>query len=245
MRYLIISDIHANLAAFKAVLSDAPSFDRIWCLGDIAGYGPEPNECVELLNEFPHICVAGNHDWAAIGLLNLEDFNTDARHACQWTQEQLTPESLEYLKNLPTTLVEEGFTLVHGSPRQPIWEYILYSSTARSNFPYFNTQICLVGHTHAPAGFRYHVDQEGMAFCEPFNFIPRRAMSLGKDRLILNPGSVGQPRDGDARASYALLDPEEKVLEYHRVTYPVEVTQEKMKRAGLPARLIIRLSYGW
>ncbi len=245
MRCLIISDIHSNLAALETVLEDAPDFEQIWCLGDIVGYGPDPNECVEKLRDYPHICVAGNHDWAIIDLLAIEDFNSDAQQACRWTQEQITAENREYIENLPTCLLEEGFTLVHGSPRFPIWEYIFYPSVAKSNFAYFDTQFCLVGHTHAPVVFRYWMDQDGNELCEPFSLPLNGAVLLGEDRLIINPGSVGQPRDGDARASYAILETEDITIEHYRVPYPVEITQKKMRDQGLPSRLISRLSYGW
>jgi predicted phosphodiesterase len=244
MRYLILSDIHANLVAFEAVLADVGYFDKIWCLGDMVGYGPQPNECVERLCEFPHICVAGNHDWAALDKLSDSDFNPDAQLACRWTREKLSPESLEYLENLPRTVIEEGFTLVHGSPRQPIWEYILYPSIAMSNFAYFDTQVCFVGHTHTPMIFRYeHLNSGGT--CLPLPFPQSGPFSLGEERMIINPGSVGQPRDGDPRASYAILDTDEATLEYHRIPYPVEITQRKMMEEGLPLRLIARLGYGW
>ena len=244
MRYLILSDIHANLAAFDAVLDDVGDFDKIWCLGDMVGYGPQPNECVERLREFPHICIAGNHDWAVLDKLSDSDFNPDAQMACRWTREKLSPEQFEYLANLPVTLIEEGFTLVHGSPRQPIWEYILHPSVAHSNFAYFDTQICFVGHTHIPVVFRYeHLDSEGT--CLPFPLSQDNLLSLGGERMIINPGSVGQPRDGDPRASYAILDTDEGALEYRRIPYPVETTQQKMMEEGLPLRLIVRLGYGW
>jgi predicted phosphodiesterase len=244
MRYLILSDIHANLVAFEAVLADVGYFDKIWCIGDMVGYGPQPNECVERLCEFPHICVAGNHDWAALDKLSDSDFNPDAQLACRWTREKLSPESLEYLENLPRTVIEEGFTLVHGSPRQPIWEYILYPSIAMSNFAYFDTQVCFVGHTHTPMIFRYeHLNSGGT--CLPLPFPQSGPFPLGEERMIINPGSVGQPRDGDPRASYAILDTDEATLEYHRIPYPVEITQRKMMEEGLPLRLIARLGYGW
>jgi predicted phosphodiesterase len=250
MRYLIISDIHSNLAAFEAVLTDAGSFDKVWCLGDVVGYGPDPNECVERLRDLPHVCVVGNHDWAALGKMDTEDFNPEAKRACLWTREQLSASNLEYLEALPKSLVEEDFTLVHGSPRQPIWEYILDSSVAQANFEHFDTRFCLVGHTHVPVIYRSHV----------FGHDPNRAcdtlipslddpLGLGEDRLIINPGSVGQPRDGDPRASYAILDSGPKrsdlTLEYRRVSYPIEITQARMVEKNLPVRLIMRLSYGW
>ncbi len=244
MRYLMISDIHANLAAFEAVLGSAGDFDKIWCLGDLVGYGPSPNECIEKLNQFNHICVAGNHDWAVLGRLDLEDFNHDAQQACQWTQEQLTPDNRAYLESLPTTLIEEGFTLVHGSPRQPVWEYVLYPSVARPNFNHFGTQFCFIGHTHVPIIFQL-VHMEFGEFCELVQPSLEGPIPLGEHRLIINPGSVGQPRNGDPRASYAILDIEHLTIEYRRVSYAVEETQDRMEKFRLPMRLISRLSFGW
>jgi len=244
MRYLIISDIHSNLAAFEAVLADAGPFDKVWCLGDMVGYGPDPNECVERLRGLPHICVVGNHDWATLGKLDTEDFNPDAQRACLWTRKQLSPSNLEYLETLPETIVEEGFTLVHGSPRHPIWEYILTPSIAKANFEYFDTRFCFVGHTHIPVIYRYHPENPGKA-CDTLIPSLNDPLILGEDRLIINPGGVGQPRDGDPRASYAVLDSDELTLEYRRTPYPIEVTQARMMEKGLPVRLIIRLGYGW
>jgi len=248
MRYLIISDIHSNLAALDAVLADAGSFDKVWCLGDVVGYGPDPNECLERLRDLPHTCVAGNHDWAALGKMNTEDFNPAAKKACQWTREQLSPSNLEYLEALPKSLVEEDFTLVHGSPRHSIWEYILYPSIAEANFEHFDTKFCLVGHTHVPVIYRDNPENPAQA-CDTVIPSLNNPLVLGEERLIINPGSVGQPRDGDPRASYAIFDSDRKrsdhTLEYRRVSYPIETTQEKMKDKDLPARLIIRLGYGW
>jgi len=240
MKTLVISDIHANLSALDAVLNDAGEFDAVWCLGDVVGYGPDPNECIERLQELPHRCLAGNHDWAVLGRLALEDFNADAQRACLWTREQLTPASLRYLESLEERIVEGDFTLVHGSPRHPIWEYIIYLSNARANFAHFDTPYCFIGHTHVPVIFR---DRGSEVDIRPIELgVP---LALGQERLIINPGSVGQPRDGDFRASYVILDVEAGTIEYRRVPYPVEETQRKMAQAGLPPRLIIRLSYGW
>ncbi len=246
MRYLIISDVHSNLAAFEAVLADAGSFDKVWCLGDVVGYGPDPNECVEQLRDLPHVCVVGNHDWAVLGNMDTEDFNPYAKRACLWTREQLSPSNLEYLETLPRSLVEEGFTLAHGSPRQPIWEYILNSSIAQANFEHFDTRFCLVGHTHVPVIYRSHVfGHNPNQACDTLTPSLNDPLVLGEERLIINPGSVGQPRDGDPRASYAVLDPDELTLEYRRISYPIEDTQARMMEKGLPVRLIIRLGYGW
>jgi predicted phosphodiesterase len=244
MRYLILSDIHSNLEAFEAVLDDAGPVDQVWCLGDVVGYGPDPNGCVDLLRSLDHLCVAGNHDWATVGKLDLSDFNPDAREANLWNRKQLTPSNLAYLESLPEMLVEGDFTLVHGSPRHPIWEYIIYASTAEVNFGHLSTAYCLVGHTHTPVVFRLHEghgEQKSEALAPALN----EPIELGPERLIINPGSVGQPRDGDPRASYALLDDEPLTIEYRRVTYPWEQTQARMMGHDLPLRLVLRLQYGW
>lgn len=244
MRYLVISDIHSNLAALDAVLDDAPHGLPVWCLGDVVGYGPNPNECVERLRGLNPECIVGNHDWAVLGRASLDDFNLEAKTAVRWTQEQLTSENLAYLEDLPISLVKGQFTLVHGSPREPIWEYIIYPSSASLNFAYFSTLYCLVGHTHIPVVFRFR-GQSGKRVCEAERFWETSTRPLGIERLIINPGSVGQPRDGDPRASYIILDTGEKIIEYHRVPYDIAQTQRLMEKANLPQRLIARLAYGW
>jgi predicted phosphodiesterase len=244
MRILLISDIHANLVALDTVLANAAPFDRIWCLGDIVGYGPEPNECVERLRSFDLLCIAGNHDWAALGKLDLEEFNPDARRAARWTRNQLTPANLEWLGALPERVPTqaERFTLVHGSPRYPIWEYVLTPAIARPNFDYFDTPLCLIGHTHVPVVYRY-LPNDHNAIAEALGeSVP---LSLNPDRMMINPGSVGQPRDGDPRAAYAIVDLDALTLTHYRVEYDVAATQAKMERHNLPARLITRLSFGW
>ncbi len=244
MRCLLLSDIHSNLEAFEAVLADAGPVDETWCLGDVVGYGPDPNACVEKLRSLPHLCIAGNHDWATLGKLDLREFNLDAREANLWNRKQLTPDNLAYLEALPEVLVREPFTLVHGSPRRPIWEYIVYTATAQANFYYFDTPFCLVGHTHTPVIFRL-TDKKGREGCDTLPLPVNGPLSLGPERLIINPGSVGQPRDGNPQASYAILDTETLVLEFRRVPYPVEKTQAKMIEYDLPLRLAVRLGYGW
>ncbi len=243
MRYLVLSDIHANLAALEAVLADAGVVDGAWCLGDTVGYGPQPNECADRVQRLPELrCVAGNHDWGALGKLDLWAFNREARLAAEWTGRQLTPASRAWLAGLPERIEVEGFTLVHGSPRHPIWEYVLNSTVAQENMAYFATLACLVGHTHIPAiylepGLQHRTAPARVP--EPGELISYRAV-----RSIINPGGVGQPRDGDPRASYLLLDTDAAALEYRRVAYPIEETQALMEAAGLPSRLIARLSYG-
>jgi len=240
---LVIADVHGNLAAMEAVISAAGDFDEIWCLGDMVGYGPDPNECVSLLQQFPHVAVAGNHDWAAVGLVSLDDFNPWARAAAEWTAENLEPSVRAYLQNLPVEMQKEKFTLVHGSPRSPVWEYIDSAPVAWRNMELLETPYCLVGHTHVPALF---VD---------LGAILRRArhvrvagdvvrFKFGRARVIANPGSVGQPRDGDYRAAYMILDTEAGQAEIRRVAYDVEATQRRMLELGLPSRNAYRLSLG-
>jgi predicted phosphodiesterase len=241
LHYLIVSDIHANLVAFQAVLADAPAFDQIWCLGDLVGYGPNPNECIERIQEFPHLSLAGNHDWAALGKLDIKNFNADARAATIWTQSELSPAAREYLVGLPTHVQLDSFTMAHASPREPVWEYVLDANVAYANFGNFSTPMCLVGHTHIPLIFEMN-EQRGR--CEtmgpPFN----GRMDLENRRMIINPGSVGQPRDGDPWASYAMLDTENMTWDFCRVPYAIEITQERMRARGLPRRLVDRLEIG-
>ncbi len=244
MRLAVISDIHSNLAAFEAVLADiGDRVDRIWCLGDIVGYGPAPNECIERVRQDDIICLAGNHDWACLGKVDLADFNPDASRACRWTVEQLKPENRDFLDRLPVSLTIGRYTLVHGSPRGPIWEYIAQPETALENFSHFDTAICLVGHTHVPLAF--HLPDESASSCERRWLSGREPLDISQGRWILNPGGLGQPRDGDPRASYLILDSEAVTVEIHRVPYPVEVTQQAMAEAGLPGSLSLRLTFGW
>jgi diadenosine tetraphosphatase ApaH/serine/threonine PP2A family protein phosphatase len=241
MRYAILADIHSNLAAFEAVLGDADGrggFDKIWCLGDVVGYGPDPHECIERLRQFKPVCIAGNHDWAAIGKMDTSEFNPVAALAAHWTAEQLTAEDKDYLLDLPLTLHENGFTLAHGSPREPIWEYLLSTDVAQENFASFETAYCLVGHSHVPLIFELANDK---AIYREFK---ETTLKLKDRRMIINPGGVGQPRDGDPRASYAIYDAEAQAIYHYRVDYDIEATQKKMAERGLPTPLILRLGVG-
>jgi diadenosine tetraphosphatase ApaH/serine/threonine PP2A family protein phosphatase len=243
MRILIISDIHANLTAFQTVLQDAKGqWEYVWCLGDVVGYGPDPNECVELLRTLPHLCLAGNHDWAALGRLDIRTFNPDARMAVNWTRETLTKDNIEYLDALPTTFVIGNYTLAHGSPREPVWEYILEPLIATLNFPHFETPYCLVGHTHQPIIYEL-VDAEGETEAIPPTY--RKVRPLNGRRQIINPGSVGQPRDQNPDAAYAILDVETNVWEHRRIPYDVAAVQKRMRSHGMPERLVTRLEHGW
>ena len=248
MRVLIISDIHANLTAFKAVLEDTKDkWDVIWFLGDLVGYGPDPNECVAELQKYNHIALSGNHDQAVLGNLDIKSFNREAVAAITWTQEAISDETKEYLANCPSKHVEGIFTLAHASPRYPVWEYILDPHTAAENFGWFETEYCIVGHTHVPVMFEEHNNGHRTIVVRMPNYgemVPPYPLSEGNGRLIINPGSVGQPRDSDPRAAYALLDTDEMTWEYKRVEYPVAEVQERMQRFGMPQRLIDRLAHG-
>src|SRR4030043_168822 len=188
MRYAILGDIHSNLAAFEAVLQDVKGrggFDKIWCLGDVVGYGPDPRECIERLRQFEHVCVAGNHDRAAIGKIDTAEFNPVAALACHWTAQQLAAEDIDYLQNLPLKLCQDSFTLAHGSPREPIWEYLLSIEAAQDNFACFETAYCLVGHSPVPIIFELAGNSVAYKM-----FSDETALKLGKKRLIINPGGV-------------------------------------------------------
>ena len=264
MRVLIISDIHANLAALESVLAAASGqYDTVWCLGDVVGYGPKPNECIELVREHASICVMGNHDWAVLGRpgINVEDFNPQARQAVLWTREQLSTANRAYLEELAVTPVRpdgaSDVLITHASPREPVWEYILTPSVAMENFAVCDAALCLVGHTHKPAIYRWQCydtlaedvsDLHRMATVDLLQPSQQHAHRLDvspSQRLILNPGSVGQPRDNDARAAYVILDLTQSLWEYYRISYPIELTQNQMRAARLPKRLIDRLSFGW
>ncbi len=243
MRVLVISDVHANYTAFEAVLKDAGNFEAVWCLGDIVGYGPDPNICVEMLSEQPNLfCVPGNHDIAAMGKMPSEAFNGDARISLLWQQRVLSASSMDFLNTLPQVIEpDEKVTLVHGSPRDPIWEYMINTLTARLNFLEFETDFCFVGHTHVPSIF-WWVAEENRVVLD----IPRDGVSVElSGRVILNPGSVGQPRDRDPRAAYAIFDTETFSWTSHRVEYDIKSVQERIREARLPERHALRLAEGW
>ncbi len=257
MRILVVSDIHANLVALETVLSAAEGqYDALWCLGDLVGYGPRPNECVALIRSLATVCVMGNHDWAVLGRpgINVDDFNPQARQAVLWTRAQLSPANRAYLDQLPDEPIRPpvapAILVTHASPNEPVWEYILTPSTAMQNFQAFDEEICFVGHTHKPAIFRWRGPADGddtatVEYRQPTPGLPVLLATSPQQRLIINPGSVGQPRDNDARAAYAVLDLATRVWRQERIAYPIELTQNQMREAGLPKRLVDRLSFGW
>ena len=242
MRVLIVSDIHSNLEAFQSVIDGAEAsggFDQIWHLGDLVGYGPDPVECIDLIRKYDGHAVAGNHDLATVGKLSLEAFNVYATEAVRWTIPQLSEDHLGYLSGLPISFESEDFTAVHGSPRDPVWEYVVSPAAAIASFQHFKTSRCLVGHSHLP--FICRPQENGAVFLE---FPVDRPVVLGKDRVIINPGGVGQPRDGDPKASYAIYDTDDGSITHQRAEYDIPTTQEKMAERGLPKYLADRLAHG-
>jgi diadenosine tetraphosphatase ApaH/serine/threonine PP2A family protein phosphatase len=240
MRVLVISDVHANVNALRSVLDNAGSVDAVWCLGDVVGYGPDPNECVAQLQELPNlVCLQGNHDAAAVGELPLDGFNLEARNSIEWLRGQLDPATLDFLQDLEPRKEVNGITLAHASPRQPVLEYLLDTYSAAENFAYFGTDICLVGHTHVPVLF--FLNSQGIQLQIPN---PNQKFTLER-RTIANPGSVGQPRDRDPRAAFAIFDEQTRAWDYRRVEYDIEGVQDRMRAAELPERHISRLTTGW
>src|ERR687887_2874039 len=240
MRVAVISDVHANRHALDAVLSavDDERVDAIWCLGDTVGYGPQPNECCDLVRERSDVCLIGNHDLVALGELAVTDFNDEAAAAALWTTEQLTDESESFLRSLAPNADADGAQLFHASARDPVWEYVLTEEAARATFALTTAPLVLVGHSHVALALAWtgnRVDG-GLA--------PDGAELELDGRRLLNPGSVGQPRDGDPRAAWLLLDLERRFASFRRVTYAVEKTQAEMRERGLPPPLAARLERG-
>jgi predicted phosphodiesterase len=242
-KILVISDLHANLTALEAVLADAGRVNETWCLGDIAGYGPDPNECIERIRDLPKLtCMMGNHDFAAIGDNALEAFNTDAKKALLWQRERLTETNKEFLRTLSQEVVVHGnVSLAHGSPRDPIWEYVMNTLVARLNLEFFDTLWCFIGHSHFQAVFQYHSEGDDLSI-----EVPKSGERCPlEERALLNPGSVGQPRDRDSRAAYAIYYPKERIWEPRRAEYDIQAVQQRILDAGLPPRHAERLAGGW
>lgn len=241
-RILLLSDIHANLAALDAVLADVDGrgpVDETWSLGDAVGYGPRPNECLDRLRSLGALIVAGNHELAAVGSITAVNFNPYARAAVEWTGNVLSAESRTYIESMKLRELRDDFTLVHGSPRDPAWEYITDQETALANLSLLETPHCVYGHTHTPAAI-----PAGTPGAEAVWPTAGQVVDISEGRWFLNPGSVGQPRDNNPRAAYAVLDSEAMSVVFYRVKYPVKETQHQMVTAGLPDLLVQRLQFG-
>ncbi len=239
MRVAVLSDIHSNVIALDAVLASVPSVDEVWHLGDVVGYGPHPDEVVARLSDLRAVGVRGNHDAAAIGGLEIEGFNVDARRAAEWTRTTIGVATRAWLGALPETLEREGYLLVHGSPRDPTWEYVTSTPVARASMAAMRTHSGLHGHTHLPIAY---IEDDGRL--ETMSPGSGSQLTFDGRRVLLNPGSVGQPRDGIPTASWLLLDTDAGTATWHRTAYDIAGVQEAMTRVGLPERLVARLAYG-
>jgi diadenosine tetraphosphatase ApaH/serine/threonine PP2A family protein phosphatase len=241
-RIAVISDVHANLHALEAVLEaiDGEGVDELWCLGDLVGYGPRPNPCCEAVQQRAAVCLAGNHDLGVLGQLDLEEFAPDAVVSARWTREVLRDGPRAYLESLKPAARTAGVELFHASPRDPVWDYVLSAEAAEAAFELTEEPLVLVGHSHVPLALA-SVDGSMAGGLAPEG----TEAELGADaRLVLNPGSVGQPRDGDPRAAWLLLDYGSARASFHRVPYAFERTQEEIRERGLPDALAERLARG-
>ena len=243
MRVLIISDIHANYTALEAVLKDAGKVDETWCLGDLVGYGPDPNAVVEEVRDIPNLtCILGNHDMAAIGKMPLEAFNGDARRSLEYHAKVISASNMDFMRSLSANIKICGdATLAHGSPRDPLWEYILNALSARINFDHFETPWCFVGHSHIQCIFALNEKNDRVTLDQTK---PDKVIAL-HPKQILNPGSVGQPRDRDPRAAYAIYDTDARTWTPRRAAYNIPEVQERIRAAGLPEKHAVRIAEGW
>jgi diadenosine tetraphosphatase ApaH/serine/threonine PP2A family protein phosphatase len=240
LRIAVLSDVHANLHALEAVLADVDGggFDELWSLGDLVGYGPRPNECAALLRERAALCLAGNHDLVVLGKISIAAFAGDAAAAARWTQTVLDDEARNFLDALEPKAAAPGVELFHGSPRDPVWEYVLSNDAAAAAFALTERPLVLVGHSHVALELSNGDDLRG----EPAP--AGTQLELGRLRRLLNPGSVGQPRDGDPRAAWLEIDIEAGRATFRRTDYSVGQTQDEMRERGLPEALAARLAYG-
>jgi diadenosine tetraphosphatase ApaH/serine/threonine PP2A family protein phosphatase len=240
-RVAVISDIHANWHALEAVLAavEREHPDELWCLGDLVGYGPRPNPCCSAVAERAELCLAGNHDLGVLGDLDLLDFAPEAIESARWTRKVLADDARAYLRTLQPTARREGVELFHASPRDPVWDYVLSAEAAVAAFELTEAPLVLVGHSHVPLAIAL-----GDESLDGGHAPEGTEARLGNGRALLNPGSVGQPRDGDARAAWLLLDFGSRRGSFQRTAYPVERTQAEIRERGLPDALAERLAHG-
>jgi len=243
MKIGIISDIHSNSEAINSVLKNIEKVDESICLGDIVGYGADPNYCIEKIKDLNCKCIGGNHDFAVVGKININYFNYAAKAAILWTSLHLKKENLNFLLNLKKKIeLKNNVLAVHGSPQNPLSEYILDKNTANLIFSKFNFKICFVGHSHLAGCFSFNENNNQIDYIDYSN---GGCIEISKNkRYIINCGSVGQPRDGNPKASYGIYDLKNGIVNIYRVSYPIHLTQDKIINAGLPRGLADRLSYG-
>ena len=246
MRILVVSDVHANLVALETVFRSVEKdvvIDAVWNTGDCVGYGPQPRECIARMREANAVWVAGNHERAATGAIGTEDFNPQAAAAATWTTGQLSEDEKKFLDSLPETATQPDFTLVHGTLRWPIWEYLYDHDAALGHLALQTTSFGFVGHTHVP--MCVEEDSAAPEGCRIRRLQDGETVDLnGPHRLVLNAGSVGQPRDSDPRASYGVLDTDAATFTLRRVEYDIAETQKLMEQADLPLWLVQRLAVG-
>jgi predicted phosphodiesterase len=241
MRIAILSDIHANYHALEATLAavDADDVDEIWCLGDTVGYGPRPNRCCAVVAARAALCLAGNHDLAVTGSLSVDEFNGDAAAAARWTREVIEPEPLAFLQSLEPAANRPGAELYHGSPIDPVWDYVLSEAAAFLSFRLTRAPLVLVGHSHVALALSWRDDALGGGVAAE-----GAEIDLAAGRWLLNPGSVGQPRGGDPRAAWLLIDDQARRATFRRTSYSIEQTQAEIRGRGLPEALAVRLAHG-
>jgi diadenosine tetraphosphatase ApaH/serine/threonine PP2A family protein phosphatase len=246
LRVGVISDIHSNLPALEAVLeaTEAARLDALWCLGDVVGYGAQPDECTALVRDRAAVTLTGNHDLAVLGALDITTFSESARAAVEWTRRNIAEESIEFLAGLQPDLSVDGFGLFHASPRDPIWEYVLSIEQAEAGLDAMNERIGLIGHSHVALFFTRPPSRGLAIYAHGSQAADAALVELGAGEWLLNPGSVGQPRDGDPRAAWLELDTEESTGRYHRVAYDVDAAAAAIVAAGLPTPLADRLRFG-
>jgi diadenosine tetraphosphatase ApaH/serine/threonine PP2A family protein phosphatase len=245
LRVAVLSDIHSNLQALEAVLTatEERGVEQTWCLGDMVGYGAEPDACTALVRERCSTCLVGNHDLAVLGALDISTFSEAAATAVRWTRENVGEETLEFLRTLEPTASQGGIGLFHASPRDPVWEYVLSSDQAEAGFEACEERVGLIGHSHIALFFVREAGGHG-GHAEGAQAADGAAIEVGEGKWLLNPGSVGQPRDGDPRAAWLELDTERWLATYHRVPYEIEAAAEAIRAAGLPEALAERLEVG-
>ncbi len=245
MPIAVITDIHSNLPALEAVLEqvDAVGADQIWCLGDVVGYGADPEACTELVRERCDLCLVGNHDLAVLGALDIEAFSEAAADAARWTRDNVSEQTLEFLRDLEPSARREEISLFHASPRDPVWEYVLSVEQADVNLDAQPDRVALIGHSHVSLYFA-RPDGGGQADTRGGQTGDDSRLEFGDGRWLINPGSVGQPRDGDPRAAWLELDPAASTAHFHRVPYDIDRAAAAIVEAGLPQRLADRLYIG-
>ncbi len=242
MRAAIVSDIHGNRPAFEAVLAEIPGahVHQVWCLGDLVGYGAEPDACVELARQHCDLCLVGNHDLAVRGDISMSEFSRGAELAARWTQETLARDNLEFLLDLEPELMHRDVGLYHASPRDPVWEYVLSTLLAELCLDVQERRVCLVGHSHVALSFCRREGEPATGETRPDG----AALDVSEGEWLLNPGSVGQPRDGDPRAAWLVLDTSAWSVEFRRTGYDVAAAADAIRAARLPDSLAERLEYG-